>query len=236
MSAENLAEVIESLKKDVEKLAKTNESLQRQVDRTTAVTECLRLMGRYAYLHATNRHAEMVELFAKKAPDVRVQLGHAGIWDGTEGIKKVYQGMGGMTFDPESSKGVMIIHPNITPYVEVAGDGKTAKGVWLSNGLTTLRNRETGKLDPCWAWGTYGIDFIKEDGQWKFWHIHVYRLFHAPYHESWAEHDTASERADAPSNADRPPIDDYPYDANKVFVFKPDLPEPYETFDEKTAY
>jgi len=35
----------------------------------------------------------------------------------------------------------------------------------------------------------YGVDFAKEDGVWKVWHYHVYRVFmtpwNVPYTDEW---------------------------------------------------
>lgn len=54
------------------------------------------------------------------------------------------------------------IHTNLTPIIEIAGDGKTAKGVWYSIGMmgNNMSNPEK-----------YAADFVKEDGEWKIWHF-----------------------------------------------------------------
>ena len=44
-----------------ERLAK----LEYEVERQKATSDCHRLMGRYAYLHATHRMEDLYELFAK---------------------------------------------------------------------------------------------------------------------------------------------------------------------------
>ena len=61
--------------------------------------------------------------------------------------------------------------------IEVAGDGKTAKGVWIGIGFVARTDAQTGEAQCFWEWGKYGVDFIKEDGVWKFWHFHIYRIF-----------------------------------------------------------
>jgi hypothetical protein len=52
----------------------------------------------------------------------------------------------------------------------VAGDGKTAKGLWYCPGMETTPKGD-GDAEALWVFGTMGIDFIKEDGQWKIWHM-----------------------------------------------------------------
>lgn len=57
-----------------------------------------------------------------------------------------------------------------TPLLRLSGDGKTARGLWYCIGQDT-RAVEGGEADAWWIYQTMGIDFIKEDGQWKIWHL-----------------------------------------------------------------
>jgi hypothetical protein len=182
----------------------------------------------------------MKQLYALKTPGVCVQLGELGVFDGPEGLEKVY---GGKMFESlgeemPDNRGFLFFHPNECPYVEVARDLKTAKGVWITDGMECGRNPNTGQLDPHWAWGSYGVDFINEDGEWKFWHFHIYRLWAPHYNTSWVEWDADANTPDLGEamKPDRPGTDDYPYRANEVWIFKPDPPEPYDTWDELTSY
>jgi hypothetical protein len=224
-----------------EKFAK----LEREVERLKAVDECMRLMGRYCYLHATGRQKEIADMYATKTTGVKIYVGEAGVYEGLDAPDRVWrklisgEGLEGMS--EEDRAGMIFLHPNETPLIEVAGDGKTAKGMWISDGIESGKNRRTGQLEPAWGWGVYGVDFVKEDGKWKFWHFHMYRWFRAPYDGGgWTAFD-----ADDPEGVLHPPeglepdgpaVDDCPYRPNKVWVFRPDPPEPYETFDETFSY
>lgn len=42
-----------------------------------------------------------------------------------------------------------------------------------------------GSFEGEWAWSKYGADFIKEDGEWKMWHMHLYPIFKSDYDKSW---------------------------------------------------
>jgi hypothetical protein len=224
-----------------ESLEQKVQRLEREVERSRAATECSRLLGRFCYLnnpHIQNKEGTIADLFALKTPGVRVQWGQVGVFEGAKSILKIYGPKTAVSeMGPQSRAGWMFIHPLASPYIEVAGDLKTAKGVWLSIGIESAADKE-GKLTPAWGWGAYGVDFVKEDGQWKIWHFHIYRIFRAPYKESWTAWNADAEEgmpADV-MKADRPGKDDYPYRPNKPFIFKPDPPTPYETFDESTAY
>jgi hypothetical protein len=124
--------------------------------------------------------------------------------------------------------------------IQVAGDGQTAKGVWYSPGHETpIRD---GKLQAFWVWGKYSGDFIKEDGKWKIWHWHFYDTFNTPYHMSWVEAEQLPRRG--PGNMD-PIFVKYPPDKPATYRSAysttgerdpiPACPEPYETWDGKSA-
>ncbi|MBN1627442.1 MAG: nuclear transport factor 2 family protein [Deltaproteobacteria bacterium] len=68
-----------------------------------------------------------------------------------------------------------VIHTQETPVIEVAGDGNTAKGIWYSIGLSVngevSANGQTN-VRTGWMWEKYAVDFVKEDGKWKIWHLY----------------------------------------------------------------
>jgi hypothetical protein len=142
--------------------------------------------------------------------------------------------------DPKNQfVGTMNVHMLTTPMIEVAGDGKTAKGIWMSPGhVTQLRG---GKLTACWMWEKYAVDFVKEDGKWKIWHFHVYTDFQTPYEKSWVE--TSLEPKLPPTfppdfpKSNKPMTVDYPqYSPFTVPKNEPRPPAPYETFDDTFSY
>jgi len=234
--------------------------LERLVEKHEAVVECNRLMNRFCYLnnqHIVSPKPPITTLFAMKTPGVRVQLGQLGIFEGAKSVERIY-GRRGPPPVPEGAppggparegqpsgrppggdrRGHLFLHPLASIYIEVGGDLKTAKGICLSIGIESASDKD-GKLTPAWGWGSYGVDFIKEDGLWKIWHFHIYRIFRAPYKESWTAFNPDDDNLMPMSDAmrpDRPGKDDYPYRANQMFIFKPDPPEPYETFDEAKGY
>ena len=124
-----------------------------------------------------------------------------------------------------------------TPVIEVAGDGKTAKGVWISPGHET--GTVKGKLKAHWAWLKYGADFVREDGKWKFWHLRVFGIFFTPYDKSWVE-------SSLPPGGAVPLPDELKPDRTTTYWTSysptgkteliPAPPDPYETWDEATAY
>jgi hypothetical protein len=56
-------------------------------------------------------------------------------------------------------------HTLTTSVIEIAGDRKTAKGVWNSPGHETMPIGE--RPIAHWCWNRYGVDFILENSEWK---------------------------------------------------------------------
>lgn len=117
-----------------------------------------------------------------KREDIVFEAEDWGAWTIRETIYKSY--VVGNPFPP-STNGLLIEHAITTPVIEIAADGNTAKGVWISPGHKTCPIQ--GEIYPNWSWGRYAVDFIKEDGQWKIWHLHVLTTFRTPLNQSWVE-------------------------------------------------
>lgn len=161
-------------------------ALMLQADRLEAVQACRNLMGLYSYLHTAFRNLEYVELWAKRE-DTWITMPF-GRFEGWEGVRHCYVDIHGDRSEPdyqEFGKGLMMLHEMDTEIIEVAGDGKTAKACFISPGHET--SPAQGKEKGAWCWGKYYVEFIKEDGVWKFWHLILYPLILSPYNKSWGE-------------------------------------------------
>ena len=67
-------------------------SLEKRVQRLEDIHEIQNLMSRYEYLHTAGLHEETAEMFAKNIPGVRAEIGPWGVYEGTEGIRRLYWG------------------------------------------------------------------------------------------------------------------------------------------------
>jgi hypothetical protein len=178
---------------------------------------------------------QIVSLFAQKTPGVKVET-MWGVYEGIKGVKKLYPGLFKSFRGEKSAPGDMFQMKYSDTVIEIAGDGKTAKAVARCTGNETWRYE--GKLQAFWVYGNVAFDFIKEDDVWKIWHHHVYGGYYADYDKSWVD-----EPRDYPVY---PGVDKYPpdkpcttywmYNPRMAVPYQPVPPEPYKTFDEKTAY
>ena len=212
-------------------LEKTVKSCMHEIERLQAVNDIENLMSKYEYFHMTCRNPDVIKLYAKKSPDVRVMIKEMGTWEGKDAPDRAWG------IDPgadEGYVGAMGIHPTTTPMIVVAGDGKTAKGVWIGTGFVASADPKTKKPSCTWEWDRYGVDFIKEDGKWKFWHFHIYSLFSSGWDAPWADQfkkKMGEMHIPDEFKPDKPPIDSYPYRPDTVVQLIPVPPEPYESYD-----
>jgi hypothetical protein len=65
------------------------------------------------------------------------------------------------------------VHMLVTDVIEVAEDGMSARGSFITPGLITSRFNSDGHPYCMILWERYGSDFVNEDGQWKYLHEHV---------------------------------------------------------------
>lgn len=209
-------------------------SIEKRVQRLEDARQIENLMAKYAYLHTAGKHEEVAALFATETPGVSVEISPLGRWEGAKGVHTAMVEF--HKFIGVGNPGSLMVHTQTTPIIEVAGDGKTAKGVWISPGLETWKNPETGEFKAVWVWGHYGVDFVKENGKWKFWHFHAYAFLATPYDKSWTE--PSENKIILPDELIPDVPNDYyhMYSTTSEIQYLPVPPEPYETFDENTAY
>ena len=162
-----------------------------------------------------------------------------GSYQGHQGIEACYLQDIGDRSDAkvfEAIKGAVIMHEVDTEVIEVAEDLRTAKAAFLSQGHDTYVDRTDNEtVHAKWAWEKYSVDFIREDGEWKIWHMTIYPLFQSEYGEGWADNQTYVSEAFAFQNAG-PEKTDWHYDRNELYpANEPAIPEAYVTYDKSSA-
>lgn len=231
----------------IERLEERLECLTLEMERTQAVHKIQNLFSKYAYYHTANLNHLIPDLYAKKTPGVRVVIAELGTWEGPDAAERAW-GIMSKWKDP-NPPGMMPVHALATPFIQVAGDGKTARAMWTGVGFVAVRTPE-GRPSAFWEWDKYGIDFVKEDGEWKIWHSYFTNLFRTnwagfgddwnpedweqiPLHEKW-------EKAfgDFPEGTrpDGPGINQAQYSVHTRQTLVPEPPAPYETWDDSNRY
>jgi hypothetical protein len=263
MGTEGLEEKLAHMEKRLTLLEQENKKLKKAKD----VHDIQNIMSLHEYYHASFKHQEELDaIWAQQADDVSfeealfqarfvgldaitryyVQFMRNTLFASARGlIQALYPQLEAET-DGDMPFGMAFMHTLTTPVIEVAGDGETAKGAWISPGYMTMPTAE--KLQAYWHWDKYGVDFIKEEGKWKIWHFFVGRDFTAPYEKSWVDTVVDNEEPfdialsifkDWWGSADphaAPKNTFESYSPFKVPRLEPRLPEPYRTFSETFSY
>jgi hypothetical protein len=195
-----------------------NDALARKVQHLIDLEEIKKLQRKYQYWLFKQDYDKVVACFARKTPGVRMEASDSGVFKGREGVERFFSRVVGMQ---KSRPGGFTMHMAVGPVIEIAGDGKTAQSVWFSPGCA----------GTMWVWGVYVVDYVKEDGEWRFWHMVFSPFFRTPYDKGWMEVPAAGTLKSGLE--DGPPTRWNPYDKTKtgkeLFRHLPEAPEPYDS-------
>ena len=211
----------EDLKAEVLRLKEQVAELSRVKD----YIEIWKLQSRYAHLYFMLRNSEIPSLFAQKTAGVSIDIEDAGIYEGIEGVKRFWTTV--LSEERYHTPGWLAVHMTVNPIIEINKDGTKAKGVWFSHG--SVSGRREGKLDCMWCLGKYDMEYVKEDGEWKFFKL-AYRIaYMCPFDKGWVEEPITGSIAGLPENTpDKPATNYLPYSRYRINIFPPPPPEPYK--------
>lgn len=215
----------------------------------TAITD---LMGKNSWLRMMKSDSRR-ELWAE-ADDVCLSLndgcflGHAELdryFDSLEKLDELraqcIQEVYGLT---ESFRGIgsLIADGLSTPIIHIAADGKTAQGLWYALGSET--DIYASGTATYHQWGWVGVDFLKENGRWKLWHILAPMDFRFMAGGMWGKEDPELPQkpgfeALAAFEPAKPGIlrknSEY-YNVKRPLRPYPAPPKPYESFNDAMSY
>lgn len=184
-------------KPDAAQLEQRIADLEHNLDRVNARGEVENVFNRYQYLHTSFQDDKIIrDLWVKKGtPGISAQYTNTGVYDTWDSVMAYHR-------NRPSPIGKLLVHFTTTPLIEVAGDGQTAKGVWIVAGVESgMSDPEVASKAPAdmfepglvegkkvwahWIQVRYYLDFLKQDGQWKIWHFRCVEVSRAPFHENW---------------------------------------------------
>jgi len=212
-------------------------TLEQKIERLQDAQQIRNLMASFSYLQAAHEHGRVPGLFSNRE-DAYVDCEGMGMFEGADGIRRFLHDWQ-WSLDGDG-KGSFNEHFLASEVLEVAGDGKTARGLWMAPGCETRKLNSTGKMTALWVWCRYAVDFIKSEEGWKIWHLRIPYDVVCDYHASWVEKDCKTLVNDIAYNskpkADRPsgfvPAL-FSMEKTTDLFFTP--PGPYDTEDDLTA-
>ncbi len=233
---------------------------EQLVDRWEDQRELKNLMGRYMNRIIQNRDAEIFDGFWAKREDICLGF-NDGWYVGAEAVsayyaacrdrhalvaallqKKFSERIGDKTAAQLFGIGTFRDYPIVSPIIKIAGDGKTAKGLWYNYGShAELTSRGP---EAYWCFGFFAADFVREEDEWKLWHLQFTNDVDARCGTSWGKPaEPYPELAEfAQLKEFKMPAYSVPaavrayYSPDRPFTGAPRLPEDYTTFAETFSY
>jgi hypothetical protein len=140
---------------------------------------------------------ETADLFAD---DGRLEIGGQGVFAGKPRVLEYL-----LRISPDGlMRGRLFNHIQLQPIVDVAANGKTAKGRWRF-----LSELGEYKKSAAWCDGTYENEYVKEGTIWKIKTLHAYSRFCTAYADGWGKSALPGARPVKGLLPDRPPTVSY---------------------------
>lgn len=225
------------------------QNIDALAQRYLAVKEIEKIMGMHTFLHLQLKNRAELEQHWSCREDISLTTNH-GTYAGREAVWAWYveefeqrslagdlamqvkhQPLQGYPAEEFHGVGTFLVDTFTTPIVEVAGDMETAKGWFCGSAITTeiVEGEPSGR----WTWRKYGVDFIREDGAWKVWHLRAITDFSILPGASWVDGNDELPFGSLPNDLSF----QYPlYSTERALTLEPQLPEPYEHFCETFSY
>jgi hypothetical protein len=217
-------------------LAERIQLLENKLALLTAAQEIANLQGRYIYYLQAHQYDLIVDLFARRE-QVSVEMDNLGKFIGREKVLDVFLKVLKPLY---TMKGAMGLHLLTTPVVEVSPDGRRAWGMWHTLGCNTqpdfvAKDTEV-TADPVliamWQQGKYFIDFVKEDGEWKWKDFRWYVNFRTPFDQGWVKRPITGNLSVVSKllpGCPQPdgPSDYHPFSPDELTPYLPLPPSPY---------
>ena len=213
MTIEELEAEVKRLKEQVAENAWTKDYI-----------EIWKLQSLYAHLYHIGEAYNVPSLFAQKTPGVNMEIEDSGVYEGIESITKFWNTV--FSERRQRSPGLLALHMTVNPVIEINKASTQARGVWHSHGFCSFVGAGTYRQFLCL--GKYDMEYVKEDGQWKFFKF-AYRLtFMCPYEKGWVEEPVGASIAGNPDIVpDKPTTYFMPYSRYRINIMQPPPPEPY---------
>lgn len=208
------------------------------------------VMAKHAYLlTGDQRRRELNELWVQLPGNRRTaSLGlNNGFYTGMDEIERYYisennelrqRQAAAIEGNVEPGTGIMNIHSANTPVIYVADDGNTAKYMAFDFGLHTT-GKGDGDCDAFIASGNIYCDLIKENGDWKIWHLVMEHDHSVPVGKDYGTVPLYL------GPGDDPVVDEFGTPTVQRQVHDPmlgweqlyrDMPKPYYTYDAVHSY
>jgi hypothetical protein len=158
--------------------------------KAAAITEIQMLMGRYvSFLDQMDAQSIWERLFAHDDPDVSIELGDYGGFEGPARVKEFLEAFHAYLQEPSDKRGWMDFRNINTPYVIVGQGGKSAYASWSCFSpqakLAKPYPADERILTAIWLASKYIADLVLVGDEWKFKKLREVVYIRAPFELGW---------------------------------------------------
>jgi hypothetical protein len=231
-----------------------NQALNLQLQRALAYQEINNAMAAHTYCYEAGKQSYEIENFWSKRDDISYNQNNTreatiNYYVKTNEashkakLKKMSELFPGEIKNVPENEGIgdMVVHLLTTPYIEIAGDCATAKGLWYVPSVN-VEIDEKGEPVPVTIWEKTEVAFIKEGGKWKIWHFTQWVQFAHQLDKSIVSAMQLSRPFFQPQQGEQQPgkqqaqqtqqnNNDQTYSTKRVSDWRPELPKPYDTYE-----
>lgn len=231
-------------------------TLSQRIDRAEAAIDCEKLQSMHCYLLAGAIHREELMYLWCDRDDITFAHSYgqynnrANYWDNyvlrfeanglTEFVKTVEAYPEIRKHQPNYMKyGLCSMHTLPSPVIEVAEDAMSVKACFYTMAVLSSRFSSYGLPFLDYSYERYGLDFLKEDGEWKFLNMRICSdLVGSADEYNWPLARDISEAFPDSSfmEFDVPGPLHFNYSPIRPPQTTPGLPVPYKTFSETFSY
>ncbi len=222
----------DKLMPELKKEMAVQEMQERELVRMQGEHDIRNLAAKFVLSIKGGLFEEAYQCFALESEDVYANVEKYGIYEGKEKLHEYfvdyYKRIGGR-------EGCFIMHELTNPIVELAKDGNTAKAMFTVEGIFAVDTdnwmAEHEEARSMWQFGPWYMEFKKEKGEWKIWHLVMFDEVETTYEVSWSELASHNEILDrsAPKPS-RPVKEKHYFHTGRVPYLHQEPPVPYRTY------
>jgi hypothetical protein len=171
-------------------VARELEQLRRRVTQLEDIHAVRTLHFKYGYYIDMCLYDEAVDLFAEDGEVFFLN----GIYKGKAGVRRLYCDWFRNLFTKGHNgpvHGFLLDHLQLQDIVDIAPDGKTARGRFRALMLAGQHETKKERVEPfpeqCWEAGIYENEYVKDRGVWKIRRLNYNMLWQADYEPGWAK-------------------------------------------------
>lgn len=204
---------------------------ERELKRMQSEHEIRNLAAKFVLSVKGGFFEDAYRCFALETEGVAANVEKYGVYEGKEKLKEYfvdyYRRIGG-------KEGCFLMHELTTPVIELAGDGETAQAMFITQGVLAvdvdhwMQDHEAAR--SMWQFGPWYMDFCRENGEWKIWHLTMYDEVETDYEVSWSErgdHEVILDKS-APEPS-RPAGEGHYFHPGRAPYLHREPPVPYQT-------